>query len=67
MDPISNQIYAHDFQKFVLQDPNVINYYYCAMRRPNQPFSLDVKKSDKTKKDVKKQKSDKRELKKPFT
>lgn len=69
MDPVSNQQYAHDFQKFVLQDPNVQQVNYQAVPKP---FNVDSpNKADKSKKDQKKQqkqkKSKKEDLQKPFT
>lgn len=57
MDPISNQIFSHDFQKFVLQDPNVRNIYNQV--QPPPPFELKMQaaeKSKKAKKDLEKQK-----------
>lgn len=48
MNPIENERFSYDFQKFVLQDPNVrvVN-----IDHPPKPFSLEgPKKSDKSKK-----------------
>lgn len=55
MNPISNQIFSHDFQKFVLQDPNVQQYYYSATEKPRPP-PFEVKPSEKSAKEKKKQK-----------
>lgn len=62
MDPISSQ-FSYDFQKFVLQNPNVREFYYQIELK--KPFSLDPPdKSDKTKKDLKKQKEEQKKKKK---
>lgn len=68
MDPISNEMFSHDFQKFVLQDPNVriINTNV----DPPKPFDIKPpEKSSRSKKDVAKQKNQekKKNLKKPYT
>ncbi len=56
MDPISNQQFSYDFQKFVLQDPNVRVVH---MQGIPKPFSLvPPEKSEKSKKDIKKQKQE---------
>jgi hypothetical protein len=53
MDPITNQQFSHDYQKFVLQDPNVRHIY---MQAVPKPFSvLPPEKTGKSKKDMKKQ------------
>lgn len=70
MDPISNQKFSFDFQKFVLQDPNVrVVRHHLA---PPKPFDIKAPdKSSKSKKDMKKkgksQDKEGGELKKPFT
>ena len=57
MNPISNQQFSYDFQKFVLQDPNIHTIH---MQATPKPFSLTPpEKSGKSKKDVKKQKKQK--------
>lgn len=48
MNPIENEKFSYDFQKFVLQDPNVrmVN-----IDHPIKPFNLEApKKADKSKK-----------------
>lgn len=54
MNPISNQKFSDDYQKFVLQKPNVWEVNYNANAKPPKPFSLEPKKSEKPKKDLKK-------------
>lgn len=52
MNPIDNKQFSDDYQKFVLQDPNVkhVNQYV-------PPFKLDAPpKTEKSKKEMKKQK-----------
>lgn len=56
MDPIDNTLFSYNYQKFVLQDPNV-NLVNMHAHPPAKPFSLDPpKKADKSKKDLGKQK-----------
>ncbi len=60
LDPIGDQMFAHDYQKWVLQQPNVriVNYELV----PHKPFIIKpAKKSKKTKEDVKKEKDKKEE------
>lgn len=54
MDPISNQIFSHDYLKYVLQDPNV-RIVERVLPPSTKPF--EIKPSEKTKKDLKKKKS----------
>lgn len=57
-DPISNQQFIHDFQKFVWQEPNawVVNY-----KSVPKPFNLDApEKPEKPKKDLDKEKDPKK-------
>jgi hypothetical protein len=67
MDPISNQVFSHDYQKFVLQEPDVR-----MVQRPHEdvkPFSTKpVNKASRTKKDLNKQRQNglKEEKKKPY-
>lgn len=67
MDPISNQIFSHDFQKFVLQNPDVrmVQHPYEAIK-PFRP--KPIKKPGRTKKDLDKQRQNglKEEKKKPY-
>lgn len=54
MDPIANQQFSHDFQKFVLQDPNV---RIIEQKVPPKPFDVDtLGKVKKNKKDLEKEK-----------
>lgn len=54
MSPLENAKYSHDFQKFVLQDPNVRVVH---VDRPVKPFKLEgPKKSNKGEKNDKKKK-----------
>lgn len=54
MDPISGQVFSHDYPKFVFQDPDVrVN----PAAHPPKPFDLNApKKASKSKKDLGKQK-----------
>jgi hypothetical protein len=70
MNPISNQMFSDDYQRFVLQNQvcHVVNQ---DVRIQPAPFDLKSEKSAKTKKDLKKQKQTEREEKekkekKPF-
>ncbi len=59
VDPVSNQQFSHDFQKFVWQEPDswVVNY-----KAVPKPFNLEGPvKSDKTKKDQDKPKDPKKQ------
>lgn len=58
MNPISNQMFSDDYQRFVLQTPicHVINQ---EMHIQPKPFNLKSEKSKKTKKDLEKQKEKK--------
>ena len=54
MNPISDEQFSHDYEKFVLQNPNVnqVDMFH----RPKTPFSLE--KNEKTKKEGKKKSGD---------
>lgn len=58
MNPISNQMFGYDFDRFVLQNPQM------QINNPNveiKPFNLnEPKKSEKSKKDLKKEKEKKK-------
>ncbi len=54
MDPISNQMFSHDYPKFVYQTPDLHVIHY---QRTPKPFSLNApEKTSKTKKELDKQK-----------
>jgi hypothetical protein len=54
MDPISNPIFGHDFERFVLQNPHLTIIHQTTEIKP---FDINAsKKSEKSKKDLKKQK-----------
>lgn len=62
MDPISDQMFSHDFQKFVLQEPNVRVVRYNL--KPSKPFDINAPdKTSKPKKDLNKQKNKDKKLK----
>lgn len=53
MDPISNQVFSHDYIKFVYQDPDA----RFVKPPPTKPFEIKgPEKSKKTKKDMDKKK-----------
>lgn len=58
MDPISNQVFSFDYEKFVLQkDHCIINERHTL---PRKPFDINAtKKTKKSKKDAKKEKDEK--------
>lgn len=61
MDPISNQVFSHDYVKYVYQDPDgrIVNQGHPP---PAKPFDLKgPEKSKKTKKDTDKEKQKKQE------
>ncbi len=66
MDPISNQMFSYDFQRFVLQD--IASQQLRPLTAPEKPF--DIKKTEKSNKEMNKQKkqdkNDPKKLKKPF-
>ena len=64
MNPIGNQVFSDDFQRFVLQN-NVCDVVNLNVRVQPPPFDMKSEKSEKTKKDLKKQKQNEREEKKP--
>lgn len=65
MDPLSNQLFSYDFQRFVLQDLEAQRIPPIA-RAPEKPF--EIKKNEKSKKEMNKQKKQNpKDLKKPFT
>lgn len=54
-DPISNQVFSHDYMKYVYQDPDVRIIHSTAP--PAKPFELNPpEKSKKSKKDLDKNK-----------
>lgn len=57
VDPISNQMFSHDFQKFVLQNPSDIPLPPVGF--PKNPFSLQPARKNKkeTKKESRKERS----------
>lgn len=63
MDPITNQIFSYDFDKFVLQTPNV---FPVNQQLEVKPFNLNkpAEKTEKNKKDLKKSKDKEKEEKK---
>ena len=67
IDPTSNPIFSHDFQKFVFQEPNVrmVNMYH-EQPKPFEINSPEKSKKSKKEKDSKKDGQDK-EKSKPFT
>jgi hypothetical protein len=53
-DPISNQVFSHDYEKYVYQDPDVRIIHQIA---PAKPFELNPpEKPKKNKKDFEKNK-----------
>lgn len=61
LDPISNQLFSYNYQKFVLQDPNVRVVHPFETQKK---FELKPKKSEKSKKDLAKQKEQQKNQKK---
>lgn len=67
MDPISNQMFSYDFQRFVLQD--IAGHELRPLVPPTRPFNIES--AEKSKKEMNKQKKQNKnkpkDLKKPFT
>lgn len=64
-DPITEKMFSDDFQRFVLQNPNVNEIPHPTIDS-QKPFILNpADKSEKSKKDADKQKEEKKQ--KPFT
>ena len=60
MDPIGNQMFSHDFKKFVLQEPNIRVIHLHPGKTP-KPFNLNPpSKTKKPKKDSKKNQDEKK-------
>lgn len=58
MDPISNQMFSHDFDRFVLQNPHI---HVINNQVEVKPFHINAPdKSEKSKKDQKKDKEKKK-------
>lgn len=63
MNPISNQMFSDDYQRFVLQTPHC----HIVHKMDPPPFKIkSAEKSQKSKKDIGKQKKEKEEKENPL-